>query len=272
MALAELQEIRENVQGIDTRALSELSPEERLARSLRVIPEGLGGAAVTLRALDPEDVTIGHGKRTGWCKVCAMQLVEMRTNGNLVIGPDVRLRDQPDYVAPWVGDLVIRLNDGMPDTPEGNNWRKELFLPFIDQIAMAGKNSPEAARAAGFYMADWVSRSLLPELLEHPYVDLPERASVHRQLEPVVDTETANASQDAAWASRYAAEASQNAAWASRYAAEVLGWPRVSELARRLLLPGVIARSVNTEDHARLAIARTNKDVARALDEMAPAA
>ena len=300
MELAELQKTRRDVAEISLEDFVNLSQEERLSNSFSFTSEKVGGAAVTLRALDPENVTIERGKRTGWRKVCAMQLVGMRTNGYPVIDSDVQFTDQPDYVAPWVGDLVIRLNDGMPDTLEGDNWRKKLLLPFIDPIAMAGKKSTEAAQSAAFYMADWVSRSLLPELLEHPDVNLLERAEAQRQLEPVVDTGTANASQDAAraissseksgggaawascwyaaeasthpaWASRHAAEASRYAANASTHAAEVLGWPRVSELARRLLLPGVIARSVNTEDHARLAIARTNKDVARALDEMASA-
>jgi hypothetical protein len=270
--------------------------QQRLSQSWKVFGEAAGQQAVTLYALDPKDVTIGHGACTGWCTVCAMQLVQMRTNGDLSLSSNLKLSDQPKQVAPWLTNFVIKINDVMGAGSGADTRRKELFLPFVDSFAVAENKSGALAKKAGYTLANWAVRTVLPEVLEDSKVNLLEQAETLRNLAEVTNIQTAQAAWSAAQDAREAARgaawgaargaarvawdacdaaqaaryADRDAAQAARYSAKLLGWDRVGELVMPVTANLVAGSVPNREAH--LAVAVSNTDVARALEDLGRAA
>ncbi len=303
MQLEELQAARSAVTEISATEFAEefsggKNQAERLSQSWRVRGEGAGQQAVNLYALDPKDVVIGGGRCKGWCRVCAMQLVGMRNAANTELRRDVTLSDEPQPVAKWVTEFVIGINDSMGVGKTADERRKELFLPFVDSLTVASNKSMKVAKKGAHQIADWVVRGLLPEVFDDDKFkqvpEMAEQAAALRALGEITSESKARRAKYAArhaeyaagytgcaghvagcagYAARYARHAgyaARYAGYAARYSTLVLGWEKVGEL----LVPALaklIASSVPKEQ-AHLAVARSNADVARALEEMGKAA
>jgi len=121
--------------------------------------------------------------------------------------------DHPACVCPVIGAFMRSWNDGLPD----DATRTRLLMPLIPKILnTAGSSDVEERRS---YMAlDWLARECAPTWLD--VAGLSEHAAALRALAPIVDTASAEASQETLDAAGAAAwNAASDAAWNAASAA-----------------------------------------------------
>jgi len=134
--------------------------------------------------------------------------------------------DHPACVCPVIGAFMRSRNDNLPD----DESRTRLLLPLIPKI-IGTRATPEVERARAYMALDWLARECAPAWLDA--AGLSEHAAALRALAPIMDKESAKASQETLDAARAAAWAAAcDAAWdAAGYAAWDAAWAAASAAA-----------------------------------------
>jgi len=93
--------------------------------------------------------------------------------------------DRPACVDPGVDRLMIRWNDAIPQTSEGDAMRKDVFTAELLLRVLGSRGSDELARKRAWAAADFAVRTLAAESMERAKLDV--QAAALRGFGPLVD-------------------------------------------------------------------------------------